>query len=157
MWITSVNKKQRRRIWFLPICRADERTANYCGALIATVKQIRRESRKRNYAELKPDIFDQGPYVPPTTPARTAKVKAFLLSNRQPTFRRNPQPWRWRQYVSPKRVVVLVLASCRIVPSTYGSTCRQNPEEYHHLTACSQIRNTWMNHCHTRLIAHADR
>jgi hypothetical protein len=38
----------------LPICRADERTANYCGVSVATVKQIRRESREKNYAELKP-------------------------------------------------------------------------------------------------------
>jgi hypothetical protein len=43
----------------LPICRADERTANYCGVTVAIVKQIRRESRERNYAELKPYIFNK--------------------------------------------------------------------------------------------------
>jgi hypothetical protein len=32
----------------LPICCADERTANYCGVLVATVKQIRQKSRERN-------------------------------------------------------------------------------------------------------------
>jgi hypothetical protein len=35
----------------LPIRRSDERTVNCCGVSVATVKQIRRESRKRNYAE----------------------------------------------------------------------------------------------------------
>jgi hypothetical protein len=32
----------------LPISRADERTANWCGVSAATVRQIRRESRERN-------------------------------------------------------------------------------------------------------------
>jgi hypothetical protein len=43
----------------LPNCHADERTAKYCGASVATVKQIRWQSRERNYAELKPYIFDK--------------------------------------------------------------------------------------------------
>jgi hypothetical protein len=41
----------------LPICRADERTMNCCRVSVATVKQIRRDSREKNYAELKPYIF----------------------------------------------------------------------------------------------------
>jgi hypothetical protein len=41
----------------LPICHADERTANYYGVSVATVKRIRRESRDRNYAELEPYMF----------------------------------------------------------------------------------------------------
>jgi hypothetical protein len=32
----------------LPICHADERTENYCGVSVSTVKQIRRETRHRN-------------------------------------------------------------------------------------------------------------
>jgi hypothetical protein len=64
----------------LPVCRADERPANYCVVSVATVKQIRRESREKNCAELKPYIFDKV-HIPPTTSARTVKVKAFLLSN----------------------------------------------------------------------------
>jgi methylthioribose-1-phosphate isomerase len=43
----------------LPICRADERTANYYGVSVAAVKHIRQESRRRNYAKLKPYIFDK--------------------------------------------------------------------------------------------------
>jgi hypothetical protein len=43
----------------LPICLADERTVNFCGVLVAAVKQIRWDSRQRNYAELKPYIFDK--------------------------------------------------------------------------------------------------
>jgi hypothetical protein len=53
----------------LSICHADERTANYCGVSVATVKQIRRESRERNYAELKPYIFDKVHMFPPHLPA----------------------------------------------------------------------------------------
>jgi hypothetical protein len=49
----------------LPICHADERTENYCGGSVATVKQIRQESRERNYAELKPYIFDKVHMFPP--------------------------------------------------------------------------------------------
>jgi hypothetical protein len=41
----------------LPICRAE--TANYCRVSVTTVKQIRRVSRERNYAELKPYTFDK--------------------------------------------------------------------------------------------------
>jgi hypothetical protein len=41
----------------LPICCADERTANYCKVSVAAMKQIRRESRERNYALLKPFIL----------------------------------------------------------------------------------------------------
>jgi hypothetical protein len=66
----------------LPICHADERTVNYCRVSVATVKQIRWESRERNY-RVKALYFRQVPYVSPTMSARTAKVKAFLLSNRQ--------------------------------------------------------------------------
>jgi hypothetical protein len=65
----------------LPICRADEKTANYCGGSVATVKQIRRESRDK-LCRVKALHFWQGPYVPPMS-ARTAKVKAFLLSTWQ--------------------------------------------------------------------------
>jgi hypothetical protein len=36
----------------LSVYRADERTANCCGMSVATVKQIRRDSREKNYAEL---------------------------------------------------------------------------------------------------------
>jgi hypothetical protein len=49
----------------LPICHVDERTVNFCEVLVATVKQIRRESRERNYAELKPYIFDKVHMFPP--------------------------------------------------------------------------------------------
>jgi hypothetical protein len=33
----------------LPIYHADARTVNYCGVSVATVKQIRRDSRDRNF------------------------------------------------------------------------------------------------------------
>jgi hypothetical protein len=41
----------------LHICCADEREVNFCGRLVATVKQIRQDSREKNYADLKPYIF----------------------------------------------------------------------------------------------------
>jgi hypothetical protein len=49
----------------LPVCHSSERTVNYCGVLVATVKQIRWESRERNYAELEPHIFDKIHMFPP--------------------------------------------------------------------------------------------
>jgi hypothetical protein len=60
----------------LPICRAGKRTVNYYGVLVPAVKWIRRESRQRNCAVLKPYIFDQV-HVPQTMSAHTAKVKDF--------------------------------------------------------------------------------
>jgi hypothetical protein len=67
----------------LPICRADERTANYYAVTSATMIQIGRESRERHCVEFKPYIFDKVHIFPPTTSTRTAKVKALLLSNSQ--------------------------------------------------------------------------
>jgi hypothetical protein len=64
-------------------CHADERTENYCGVSVSTVKLIRWESRDRNYAQLKPYIFDKVRMFPPIMSACTAKGKAFLLSKRQ--------------------------------------------------------------------------
>jgi hypothetical protein len=81
MWITSVNNKQWEKSMILPICRADEKTAIYYGVSVVTVKQIRWESRQRNYAVLKPYIIDKVHMFPPQH--CSAKVKAFLLSNRQ--------------------------------------------------------------------------
>jgi hypothetical protein len=61
----------------LRICRADERTANCCGVSVATVKQIRRESRERNYAELKPYIFDKVCMFPPQCLPALPRSKLF--------------------------------------------------------------------------------
>jgi hypothetical protein len=49
----------------LPICYADERTTNYRRVFLATVKQIRWDSREKNCAELKPYIFDKVHMCPP--------------------------------------------------------------------------------------------
>jgi hypothetical protein len=62
----------------LPICHADERTVKYFRVSVATVKQIRRESRERNYAELKPYIFDKVHLFPPQRPPALPRSK--LLS-----------------------------------------------------------------------------
>jgi hypothetical protein len=61
----------------LPICRADERTANCCGVSVATVKQIRRESRERNYAELMRYIFDKVHMFPPQCPPILSRSNLF--------------------------------------------------------------------------------
>jgi hypothetical protein len=61
----------------LPIYRADERTANYCGMSVATVKQIRRDSREKNYAELKPYIFDKVHMFTTQHPPALPKSKLF--------------------------------------------------------------------------------
>jgi hypothetical protein len=65
----------------LPICRADERTGNYCVVSVATVKQIRRDSREKNYAELKPYIFDKVHMFPPLRPH--CQRRSFFMSFRQ--------------------------------------------------------------------------
>jgi hypothetical protein len=61
----------------LPVFHADEGTAIYCGVSVATVKQIRRESRKRNYAELKPYIFDKVHMFPPQRLPALPRSKLF--------------------------------------------------------------------------------
>jgi hypothetical protein len=62
----------------LLICCPDEVTANYCEVSVARVKQIRWESRKRNYAELKPYILDKVHMFPPQHPLALPRSK--LLS-----------------------------------------------------------------------------
>jgi hypothetical protein len=61
----------------LPICRADERTGNYYGVSVATVKQIRQENRQRNYAVLKPYIFEKVHVFPPQHPLALLWSKLF--------------------------------------------------------------------------------
>jgi hypothetical protein len=53
------------------------KTANYCGVSFATVKQIGQYSRERNYAELKPYIFDKGHMFPPQRPPALPRSKLF--------------------------------------------------------------------------------
>jgi hypothetical protein len=61
--ITHVNHQYKQeaveKSLILPIRYSDGRKANCCGVSVASVKQIKWESRKRNYAELKPYIFDK--------------------------------------------------------------------------------------------------
>jgi hypothetical protein len=61
----------------LTICNADKRTANCCEMSVTTVKQIRRESRERNYADLKPYIFDKVHMFPPQRPPARPMSKIF--------------------------------------------------------------------------------
>jgi hypothetical protein len=46
--VNSQCKQAAEKSLILPICRADEKTANCCGVSVSTVKQVRRESRERN-------------------------------------------------------------------------------------------------------------
>jgi hypothetical protein len=84
--VNHLCKQEAVKSLILPICCEDWKKVNYCGLLVATVKQIRWESRERNYADLKPYVFDKVHDVPPATSAHTAKVKSFFLSNRQYLF-----------------------------------------------------------------------
>jgi hypothetical protein len=93
----------------LPICCADERPANHCGVSVATVKQIRWESRERNYAELKPYIFKRSISPPQQRPPALPRSKLFswvtdsIFQRFGGTYSHHLQGWRWRQHVSPKR------------------------------------------------------
>jgi hypothetical protein len=79
--INHVNHQCKRdaveKSLILPICRADERTANCCGVKVAIVKQIRRESRQRHYVELKPYIFDKVHIFSPQRPPALPRSKLF--------------------------------------------------------------------------------
>jgi hypothetical protein len=68
----------------LPICHADKRTANYCVVSVVTVKQIRQEGKQRNYAVLKPCLFDKVHVFPPqcslTLPS--SKIYSWVTDSR---------------------------------------------------------------------------